>query len=158
MTYKTFSSAQEIFDYVTPLLFAQGQRSMLPSQFPDDEDGEPTCAYRGEGGLRCAIGHIIPDELYNPNIEGEGVGGTVLQSVLKEIIPSKYGVTYAGLGKFLGDLQDVHDGWICNGVDGNTAHFNLYNDLLGLADGYGLDETVLYEFNPSKHPITPNNN
>ena len=149
MTYKTFSSAQEIFDYVTPLLFAQGQRSLGPH----DPHGEELCAYRGgeAGELRCAIGFIIPDELYHGGIEGESVSSTAVQSVLREVIPSKYGVTYAGLGKFLGDLQDVHDGWICDGVDGNTASFNLYNDLLGLADGYGLDETVLYEFNPNSN-------
>jgi hypothetical protein len=139
MTYKTFSSAQEIFDYVTPLLFAQGQRSMYP-----DVNGEPTCAYRGgeAGELRCAIGFIIPDELYTPALESECVFNPAVKSVLKDIIPM-------GICQFLADLQDVHDGWICDGVDGNTASFNLYNDLLGLADGHELDETVLYAFNPN---------
>ena len=28
------------------------------------------CAYRGEGGFRCAVGHLIPDEKYSPNLEG----------------------------------------------------------------------------------------
>ena len=144
MTHKTFTTAQEIFDHVTPLLFAQGQRSMY-----HDVNGEPTCAYRGEGGLRCAIGHIIPDELYNPNIEGSSAISEELKGVLGKIIMTPFLNIHAGLGRFLADLQDVHDGWICDGVDGNTASFNLYNDLLGLADGYELDETVLYTFNPN---------
>ena len=145
MTYKTFSSAQEIFDYVTPLLFAQGQRSVYP-----DEQGIPICAYRGgeAGELRCAIGFIIPDELYTQTLESECVFNPAVKSVLKNIITLPLDPDGMGICQFLGDLQDVHDGWICDGVDGNTAHFNLYNDLLGLADGYGLDETVLYEFNP----------
>jgi len=146
MTYKTFSSAQEIFDYVTPLLFAQGQRSMYP-----DVNGEPTCAYRGgeAGELRCAVGFIIPDELYTPALESECVSNPAVQFVLKNVITHPFGPAYKGLGQFLGDLQDVHDGWICDGVDGNTASFNLYDDLLGLADAYELDETVLYTFNPN---------
>lgn len=28
------------------------------------------CMYRGEGGLKCAIGHCIPDEKYTFDLEG----------------------------------------------------------------------------------------
>ena len=145
MAYKTFSSAQEIFDYVTPLLFAQGQRSVYP-----DEQGIPICAYRGgeAGELRCAIGFIIPDELYTPALESECVFNPAVKSVLKNVIPNLLEPDHEDLREFLGDLQDVHDGWICNGVDGNTANFNLYNDLLYLCDGYGLDDTVILTFEP----------
>lgn len=31
------------------------------------------CAYRGEDNKRCAIGGILPDELYFPELEGSGV-------------------------------------------------------------------------------------
>ena len=27
------------------------------------------CRYRGEGGVKCHIGHLIPDEKYNPELE-----------------------------------------------------------------------------------------
>lgn len=36
-----------------------------------DEAGE-TCAYRGVGGLRCAVGALIPDTAYYSGIEGRG--------------------------------------------------------------------------------------
>lgn len=142
MTYKTFASAQEILDHVAPLLFAQGQRSMLHPCAPDDE--EPQCAYRGEGGLRCAVGFIIPDELYNPNIEGSSAISEDLKGILGKIITTPFGNTYSGLGRFLADFQDVHDGWICDGIDGKDARTNLIEDLLSLASRYDLDETVLH--------------
>lgn len=33
------------------------------------DDGEG-CAYRGIDGLKCAIGHCIPDDRYSPDLEG----------------------------------------------------------------------------------------
>ena len=101
MTYKTFSSAQEIFDYVTPLLFAQGQRSVYP-----DEQGIPICAYRGgeAGELRCAIGFIIPDELYTQTLESECVFNPAVKSVLKNIITLPLDPDGMGICQFLGDL------------------------------------------------------
>jgi hypothetical protein len=116
-----------------------------------DVNGEPTCAYRGgeAGELRCAVGFIIPDELYTPSLESECVSNPAVKSVLKNVITPPLDPDGMGICQFLADLQDVHDGWICDGVDGNTASFNLYNDLLGLADGHELDETVLYAFNPN---------
>lgn len=29
------------------------------------------CAYRGEDGTKCAIGILIPDDIYSPNMEGK---------------------------------------------------------------------------------------
>jgi hypothetical protein len=38
------------------------------------------CQYRGSNGLKCAIGHVIPDELYHADLEVIG-----LELVLKRI-------------------------------------------------------------------------
>lgn len=46
------------------------QRSM----FVSPRNGREMCAYRGTDGLKCAIGHIISDENYSPEMEGNGVG------------------------------------------------------------------------------------
>lgn len=32
---------------------------------------EGNCVYRNPDGLRCAAGVLIPDDLYNPGIEGD---------------------------------------------------------------------------------------
>lgn len=52
---------QEIFDAVLGHLRKQGKASV------NDMD---LCQYRGPGGASCAVGCLIPDELYDPLIEG----------------------------------------------------------------------------------------
>ena len=51
---------QEIFDSVLAHLRKQGRASV---------NGQGKCAYRGEGGTSCAVGCLIPDELYDSRIE-----------------------------------------------------------------------------------------
>lgn len=43
----------------------QGCRSMSPHGV--------TCAYRSQEGLKCAIGHLIPDNMYRVTLESQGV-------------------------------------------------------------------------------------
>lgn len=60
---------QEIFDITATHLLSQNEKSIIKS--PDTEHGiTPACRYRGEGGLKCAIGPLIPDDLYSANMEG----------------------------------------------------------------------------------------
>jgi hypothetical protein len=133
MTHKTFSSRQEIFDYVTPLLFAQGERSML--------EGGTTCAYRGEHGMRCAVGFLIPDELYYRVLEGKSAMDVDITNVLSTVI-----TTDDDLGLFLTDLQDVHDGW----TSGEKA--DLFDRFQNIAMRYKLDRTVLSSFGMVENP------
>lgn len=35
--------------------------------------GETGCSYRGDDGLKCAIGHVIADEDYSPGMEQKGI-------------------------------------------------------------------------------------
>ena len=51
---------QEIFDKVNFHLRSQNAKSL-------DEFGK--CAYRGQDGRSCAVGCLIPDELYKPSME-----------------------------------------------------------------------------------------
>lgn len=55
---------QEIFDTVAKHLFRQGCRSV-----ERDEDPDPACLYRGPEGRMCAVGVLIPDEIYNTDME-----------------------------------------------------------------------------------------
>ena len=67
-----------------------------------DEDGG--CAYRSPNGNKCTIGHLIPDENYNPNLEGVGAG----QPEVRRAIDEKYG--YLG-PDFTRNMQRMlHDG------------------------------------------------
>lgn len=83
---------QEIFDVVATHLLAQGAKSV-------GWTGE--CLYRGPKGLKCAIGVLISDELYSPEIEGASISCLRFDVYLPFINRDKF--------PFLEKLQRVHD-------------------------------------------------
>lgn len=56
----SYYSKQYTFEKVARHLMGMVEPSL-------SEDG---CAYRGKGGARCAVGCLIPDNLYSPDMEG----------------------------------------------------------------------------------------
>lgn len=82
---------QEVYDRVTTHLRLQGRQSL---------DANGSCAYRGKGGRRCAIGIFIDEVKYDPVIEGMAV-----ESLLHYLQPE---VAATG-SEFLSDLQLLHD-------------------------------------------------
>jgi hypothetical protein len=95
-------------------------------QFPS-RDPDRGCRYRCEDGRRCAIGFLIPDEQYSPELEGTGCRalmklnpgllppwlnpetGTMVQSIHDRMA---YKIGHGGLGgwdhsQFVRDLLDV---------------------------------------------------
>ena len=92
----------EVFNKVEAHLLAQGEKSM--SGYSRDE-----CAYRGEGGVQCAVGCLIKDEFYHKDLEGWGIspvkrGG----SVDKALIDSGIDLS-PEMAHMLNDLQYLHD-------------------------------------------------
>ena len=83
-------NAQEIFDTVVTHLYTQGKQA---------DDGMGGCMYRTVGGLKCAVGCLIPDDQYHPNMEGSTVDniGLLLPSYLHPHM------------RLLIELQGVHD-------------------------------------------------
>lgn len=69
---------QQIFDQAYNGVVAQGGQS---------SDTVGRCMYRGPEGRKCAVGHLLPDELYRPNMEGTTVdyGATVLKASLRQV-------------------------------------------------------------------------
>jgi predicted house-cleaning noncanonical NTP pyrophosphatase (MazG superfamily) len=57
-------SALEVIDFVKEHLLKQGCKSL---QIVDDDT---RCLYRGPNGTKCAAGCLIPDEDYDPKMEG----------------------------------------------------------------------------------------
>lgn len=98
---------QEIYTKVKAHLLAQNAKSANGTSFA----GLPRCFYRSPGGLKCAVGALIPDELYDPDLEGYGVEE---QPVIEVLVAA--GVL-DGAGHFLREdkvnllerLQRVHD-------------------------------------------------
>lgn len=91
------SKHQEIFETIVKHLFSQGERStvLLPNR------SEYSCAYRGANGHKCAVGIVIPDDLYDPEMEGLCVD--VIISDHKEL---KFLKPHLAV---LSELQLVHD-------------------------------------------------
>ncbi len=84
---------QEVFDTVVNHLRQQGQQCVSD----DDEIG---CAYRGPNGMKCAVGALIPDELYDEAFEGKNVYQDEIGLVLRDL----------GIERGLAaELQNIHD-------------------------------------------------
>lgn len=92
---------QEIFDIVAKHLLTQGVRSQTAKKFENSDGYYPVCAYRGEGGRKCAAGVLIPDSKYNALMEGLNVGSAHVSAALD-------GVSSASLD-LLTALQRMHD-------------------------------------------------
>ena len=93
---------QEIFDTVARHLFAQGTQAY-------DAD-VARCQYRGPDGTKCAVGCLIPDEAYDPEMEGWSVENVVASFGSNADAPTLIFPAWlednVGL---LACLQEVHD-------------------------------------------------
>ena len=84
---------QEVFEHVVTALLKQNKRSMGVN-----EEGTGTCLYRSSDGSKCAAGHCIGDDEYNPRFEGNTWGCLIAQSEVT--------VTH---GNLISRLQRFHD-------------------------------------------------
>jgi hypothetical protein len=121
--------AQHAFDAVVSHLFRQGRRS-----YGTIGDGEATmCLYRSSDGLKCAVGALIPDELYRPSMEGEPSYGLFVPGLYS--LPDWLRELPEGM---LRGFQVIHDNWH------NWSSTNQMRDqLVWLADRYGLSHTLV---------------
>jgi hypothetical protein len=97
----------EVFNKVEANLLAQGVRSIRKSLISD------MCAYRGAGGLRCAVGCLIKDEAYHKGLEGIAMWADEKeedrQMLLEEAL-IKSGIDLnSTMTHMLSDLQSLHD-------------------------------------------------
>lgn len=109
---------QEVFDKVSTWLLREGGTQ---SSSPDIG-----CVYRSEDGNMCAIGCILPDELYSTSFETNDVEYMLEDKEVKEY--------FSGVSEeLLHSLQVIHDN------DGNWSNLNyMYNDLRSLANEHQL--------------------
>lgn len=83
---------QEIFDIVYKHLLTQNVKSQ--GKYND-------CRYRGDNGLKCALGILIPDSKYEPKYETKLVRTLVENNIIED-------VSLASVA-FLYSLQKIHD-------------------------------------------------
>lgn len=89
---------QEIFDTVYKALLEQGEPSV----------NNGVCAYRGANGNKCAVGHMISDDLYDPEFEGFGLE-LIPEHIINHIVGSVDEYEYVERTSLLHKLQKAHD-------------------------------------------------
>ena len=104
---------QEAFERSVTGLFNQGVRSFV---------GDVPTYHRCDG-RKCAIGMLIPDELYDKEIEGRTVGSLYDDGYCYDIFDSVS-------RELLRELQLIHDSW---SVD------NWYEEFRRVGIAYDLD-------------------
>lgn len=88
---------QSVFNTVAKHLLTQNARAA-------DEDGK--CFYRAPNGMKCAMGALIPDELYKPTMENKEA--SYVCNNYPEIA-QHLGVETMEDRAFLNNLQRLHD-------------------------------------------------
>lgn len=103
---------QEIFVKVSTHLFNQGRQS---------KNSKEQNRYRGPKGMKCAVGVLIPDELYHPSMEGFAVDALcrMYPETMKAIIGDD-----PDTKRLVISLQHAHDFW-CNWQSSVTLRLAL---------------------------------
>lgn len=104
---------QGVLDFVCKHLLTQGK--------PSKSKQAGGCAYRGDDGLMCAVGCLISDDEYEPDMEGVTINAAQVLTVFSWAEPSTISL--------LESLQGVHDNW-------EPACWR--EELEALAKSYGL--------------------
>ena len=97
------------------------------------EDGGG-CLYRGVGNTKCAIGHLIPDEKYDPRFEKHGLSFGLSDPIIVEIFKAIEVEATEDNWNFLYNLQRCHDN--------STFTHNMKNQLGHLALDHKLEVPV----------------
>ena len=123
---------QEIFDKVASHLLTQNAKSTLPINLHEQMSSNlyASCAYRGEYGMACAIGCLIPDELYEERYEKKSMDHCDVLDLLTKL-------GFADEFSLLNAFQCVHDQY-------NVSDW--YEKLLDISASYGINSLVLKNF------------
>lgn len=124
---------QEIYDHVVRHLLTQNEKSLSGN----------TCMYRDEEGNKCAVGCLIPDDVYK--LYGVLIEGLVMFDIINEDENGRPLIKVLKMSKvnlltstdLLCALQDVHD-----------SHQPVYwkRQLESVGRAYALNIEVLKEF------------
>lgn len=118
---------QEIFNTVARHLLTQKERAVEGSR----------CSYRNAKGLKCAVGCLISDDVYNATFfhyEGQSISS----SKIPDAVLASIGIHHNDVG-FVRSLQRLHD-------DSESHPLHWKEDLATFAKAHSLDDTVLQEF------------
>ena len=116
---------QKVFDKVVNHLLTQNAKSF------DEIAG---CMYRGGNGMMCAVGCLITDAGYDPEIESLVMGSLAVNNALEK---SGINVDDDEEEYLLRDLQRLHDGFLLYGKNYEVSEWP--EGLKSIASHYGLN-------------------
>jgi hypothetical protein len=97
---------QMVFEQVKNHLLTQGERASKWEKEPGRDNHREVCLYRSPGGLKCAVGCLIPDSMYYPGMESQ----SVVRLLQKDPALAAYLEVWCYKDKqFLEELQQIHD-------------------------------------------------
>jgi len=102
---------QEVFDKVVAYL---RQQNYVPAET------QGTCVYRGDNGRMCAVGCLIPDELYSGDLERTSSDDVCAVLGPKGWAPAEH-------KELLSDLQWMHDTYMKGPASRSTVERYLEN-------------------------------
>lgn len=118
---------QTIFTKVATHLLTQNKQALRTVSMGT------TCAYRGNDGTSCAIGCLIPDDKYDPLMEGSSIDRNPrVLGVLSDIgidTADQALNTYSTYA-LLDSLQSIHDGYLSSSWRGKLAKLAWDHKLL----------------------------
>jgi hypothetical protein len=120
--------AQAIFDTVVAHLGKQGRPAI---------NTENSCLYRGPDGTKCAVGFLLKDKQYKPEMEGRDVNGLVNNF--------KVPAFFSKNEELLHRLQRAHDADNHHLVSGKFSKPKLRKALKRIAADHKLDDTIVAE-------------
>ena len=136
---------QGLLDKMPTGLAKQG---WLQSRYPDGRG----CCYRGPDGLKCAVGHVIPDELYDPIMDKNlGDIGDVISFLSSKLCINPGGTELSDVMhrhySMLCAVQEWHDDDLDDSLDRVTQYKNTWTKLKNRLKGFGLSlrEPSYYE-------------
>lgn len=124
---------QQIFDQVAVAIIAQGRPSV------DDYNG---CYYRAPDGSKCAAGHLIPDDEYDPDMENKSAEG-VAEGLGCPRSPTLNAISKQLGGHFLNQLQRAHDDAAICCCDDEPFLDLFRRHMAGVAEDQDLNTKVL---------------
>lgn len=100
---------QEMFTTAVKHLARQAKRATIYDGCKYLIETEGTCPPETREVLMCAVGCMIPRELYRPDFEGHGVEYLMEHDDLRDYFMRDNYAGYTTTEKFLRSLQHVHD-------------------------------------------------
>lgn len=101
------NSDEGVFEFVKQHLIHQGQKSVrhkVSSQHELYFGIHNNCCYRGVENLKCAIGCLVENDFYDPNMEQKDISNDFVRVIVKQSLPN-----WKPNWDMLQDLQELHD-------------------------------------------------